>query len=358
MRSKSGLTRRQLLNGALAVGGAAAFTSVAAGCGASGSSSGGGGGKGGGKPVTAILDVSPYGKHAPFYVALEKGYWSDGDLDVTLQSGKGSADAISKLGSGTGMFALGDTSTTLLARGNQGLPVLVSSMFHYKNLMSVITIEGTGVEKPVDLEGKNMHVAAGEGTLQLLPLFAEVNDFDDSKVKKTVGEFTQIVPSIIGGQVDGALTYYTVFPALEDAAKKAGKKATGMLYADNGVDIYNNGIIITEDTAEKEADAVKAFNDGFGKAVKDCVDDPDEATEIFMKQVPGLPKEVVRAQLQVALDHLMVPEVAKVGFGPMDDEKMKETVDLVNKYFDVKKPVSAADVYTNDLVSKGLVISS
>jgi NitT/TauT family transport system substrate-binding protein len=343
-------SRRTFLTGLAASAGVAALGGLTA-CG-----NGGGSGGGGGKSVTAVLDVTPYGKHAPFYVALEKGFWKDRGLDVSLQAGKGSADAVTKVASGAGQFALADTSVVVLARGNQNLPVMTTAMYHYRNLMSEVTLEDSGITKPEDLVGSNQHVTAGEGSFVLLPALAKANGFAAADVGTTTGEFTQIVPSLLAGQVDGALTYYTVFPALKAAAEAAGKVATGFLYADHGVDIYNNGIVVTEDYAEKNPDDVKAFNDGFVEAVLFSCENPDEATDIFTKRVPGLDTAVVRDQLQVAIDHLTVPEVEDVGFGPMDEEKMKTTLELVNEYFDLATPISdVTSIYTNDFVTAGEV---
>jgi NitT/TauT family transport system substrate-binding protein len=327
-------------------------------CGDDSDSGAAGSGGEGSEDVTLVLDVSPYGKHAPFYVALEKGYWADRGLNVEIQAAKGSGDAVTKVASGAGDFALADTSAVMLARGNQGLETREVCMYHYKNLMSVLTLEGNGIEKPADIVGKTLHTIPGEGTQIMLPALAAANGFDESQVKTVTGEITSLVQAVVSGQVDGALTYYTLFPALQAAAEGAGKTASAVLYADNGVDIYNNGIVVADDFAEENPDTVKAMCAGFVEGVLDSVEDPDGATEIFTEAVPGTDQEVARNQLQVAIEHIDVPEVREVGFGPMDPEKMQTTVDLVNKYFDLETPVEDPElVYTNEFVEEGEIPS-
>jgi NitT/TauT family transport system substrate-binding protein len=344
------LTRRGFLTASGATVAAIGAAGMLSACGGSSATAGGG------RKVTAVLDVTPYGKHVPFYVGLERGYWQDRDLDVNFQSGKGSGDAVSKVASGAGDFALADTSVVALARGNQNQPVMVTCMYHYKNLMSELTLEGNGITEPGDLVGTTQHVTAGEGTFALLPALAQANKFDDKQVLTTVGEFTQIVPALLSGQVDGALTYYTLFPALQQAAEEQGKTATGFLYADNGIDVYNNGIVVTESFAEKDPEVVKAFNDGFVESVRWTAENPDEATEIFVKAVAGTNAKTARAQLQVALDHLNVPEVQKNGFGPMSLDKMETTLELVNEYFELTKPVEDVNkIFSNEFVTAGKV---
>jgi NitT/TauT family transport system substrate-binding protein len=355
---KNRFERRKFLAAAGAVGLGAVAVGVAAGCGPAEPATTTTGTRSGTslKKVTFITDVTPYGKHAPFFVALEKGFWTKRGLDVDIQSGKGSADAVTKVASGAGQFALADTSAVILARGNQGIQAKVVCMYHYKNLMCSLSLEEAGISEPRDLVGTNQHVTAGEGTYRLLPALAELNGFDARQVKATIGEFTQSVPILLSGRADGTLNYFTLYPALEAAAEKAGKKAAHFLYADYGLDIYNNGIVVTDAYAEKDPDAVRAFCDGFAEAIVHSVEYPDEAMHIFQKRVPGLDAKVARAQLQVAIDHLNVAEVKANGFGPMSEAKMVTTLEMVNNYFDLKTPVSAtADVYTNKFVTAGQV---
>ena len=43
------------------------------------------------------LNWFPVGDHAAYWVALDKGYFSDAGLDVTLENSKGSGDSIAKV---------------------------------------------------------------------------------------------------------------------------------------------------------------------------------------------------------------------------------------------------------------------
>ena len=47
------------------------------------------------------LDWKFEGPSAPFFTGLERGYYTASGLDVTIDSGKGSLDAIPKVASGT-----------------------------------------------------------------------------------------------------------------------------------------------------------------------------------------------------------------------------------------------------------------
>ena len=308
------------------------------------------------RKYTTVLDVAPYGKHAPWYVALEKGYWKKRGLNIQIQSAQGSGDAVTKLAAGAGEFVFADTSALILAVGNKNLKAKLVSMYHYKNLMSAEYLESSGIKEPKDLMGTTQYVIPGEGSFLLLPALAQKNGFDASKVKTVTGTFPGTVPAVAGGKADGTLTYATVFPALEAAAKKSGDKSGMFLYADYGIDVYNNGIMVTDKFLADHPEDVKAYCDGFAEAVVYSVKNPEKAAEIFVKHVPGLDAGLAQAQLEVAIDHLMVPEVEEHGFGPMDPDKMTITLDLVNQYFDLKTPVTDINsIFSNAYVTKGQV---
>ena len=66
--------------------------------------------------INFLLDFTPYGKHAPFYAAIDKGFWKDAGFDVTIIKGEGSATTVSSYAAGTVDFAIADTPTLILAR--------------------------------------------------------------------------------------------------------------------------------------------------------------------------------------------------------------------------------------------------
>src|SRR5258708_38751834 len=49
-----------------------------------------------------VLDFISLGRHAPWYVALGKGYFKDEGLNVTIMPSKGTADAIRTVATGGG----------------------------------------------------------------------------------------------------------------------------------------------------------------------------------------------------------------------------------------------------------------
>ena len=80
--------------------------------------------------VTLITDFGFNGRHAYFFVAIEKGYYKDADLEVKVVRGQGSVDAIRQVGANNAIVGFADAGSLVLARGNDQIPVkLVSIMY-------------------------------------------------------------------------------------------------------------------------------------------------------------------------------------------------------------------------------------
>src|SRR5918997_6464704 len=59
------------------------------------------------------MDFIIGGKHAPWYVALEKGFYAKRGLDATIQAGSGSADTVRSIAAGGADFGFADISTAI-----------------------------------------------------------------------------------------------------------------------------------------------------------------------------------------------------------------------------------------------------
>lgn len=363
MDRRRGITRRTFLRYGTMAGMGFAFGGGLAACGDGAetdqtgpttTAAPGGGGNGDLQQVTFLLDVSPYGKHALFFAPLALGYWEENGLEVEIQSAQGSGDNASKIGAKAADFGFADTGALILARAQEA-QIKEVCMIHYRNLMGAIGLSDNPISEPADLEGKQIGATTGDAGRVLFPAFAEINGIDADAVEFVTVEQLAKPAVLVEGEIEGALDFATSFPAYERAAGEREMEVTSFLYADYGMDLYNNGIIVHEDVLESDPDLVRRFVDGVVRGVVWTVENPDEATELLIEQQPGLSQDVARAQLQVAIDHLMVDEVRENGVGVMSEEKMAFTVETISENFDLESPVAVEDVYTNEFVEAGNV---
>ena len=71
-----------------------------------------------------VLDFISLGRHAPWYVALGKGYFKEEGLNVTIMPSKGTADAIRTVATGGAEIGFIDIPS-LVASGSAGATVKI-----------------------------------------------------------------------------------------------------------------------------------------------------------------------------------------------------------------------------------------
>ena len=84
------------------------------------------------------------------------------------------------------------------------------------------------------------------------------------------------------------LTLTTNTPVLAAAAKRAGHKVVEMRFADYGLDIYSNGIIVTDAMLQKEPDLVRKFTQALVESFIFAVENPEKALDMFSQAQSGL----------------------------------------------------------------------
>jgi NitT/TauT family transport system substrate-binding protein len=304
------------------------------------------------KKVIFLLDVPAYSKHALFYPAIENGYFARRGLDVTFIGAKGSADAAQRVASKSADFGFIDAGSAILARG-KGLPLKLTSMVHYQNMMAMLALGDPVIAKPKDLEGRKIAAAAGDAVKSGFLAVAKLNGVDPDKIQWVTTEPANKRTLLFAGQVGALCDYAVNYPVYEAAAAKMGKKVSQVLLSDFGLDIYSNGIVTRDDVVKGDPTLVKNFNDAMVESMVFAVEKPDEAVRIFLKFNPQSDAGLTRAGLDVAIAHLMVPEVLQHGIGPMDPAKVAKTIDAMKAYFDLSADVTPADLFTNDLVTPG-----
>ena len=300
--------------------------------------------------ITFLLDFTPYGKHAPFFAALDKGFWKDAGFEVTIIKGEGSATTVASYAAGTVDFAFADTPALILAR-SKGVQVKVAGIIHDKSLYAFGTLEENNIKTPQDLKGKRIGSSVGDANRVMFPAFAKLNNLDPGSVRWVDMTPPARAASLILGQVDAVMLFLTETPTFAAKAKETGKHWKEFPYADYGLDLYSHGLLVRDELIAKDPERVKRFIEATMKAWAWSIENPQEALAIFLKHNAAVDPDQAKGHFRLAIKHLMTDTAKREGIGYIDPEKMKRTVEFVSQYFNVTG-ISAADVYTNRFTPK------
>jgi NitT/TauT family transport system substrate-binding protein len=301
-------------------------------------------------PATIRLDFIIGGKHAPWYVALEKGFYAKRGLNPTIQSSTGSADTVRAIGSGSADFGFADIGTAIVAK-SRGTPVEVVAQFGY--VPATILWRDEGVIKTIkDLAGKSWAISPGQAQWFLMPAYCRINkiDFKSIKIQETAAPIQPA--AMVTKKADFIVMYRASNDEIaEQAAAKVGVKLSRVFMKDTGLDIYGTGLIAKDDDLKKRPELVRAYVEGTLEGLRYTRDNQEESLKILLKHKPELDSALTTIQLKNAITEVFLPpESVNVALGYMKPEIMDKTVRVVNEYFDVARKVSAKEVYTNQFV--------
>jgi NitT/TauT family transport system substrate-binding protein len=303
-------------------------------------------------PATIRLDFILGGKHAPWFVAAEKGFYAKRGINPKIQAGTGSADTIKAVAAGLADFGYADLTTTIVARSRDTQVRAVAQLGYVAT--TILWREETPIKTLKDLEGKSFAISPGQAQWYLMPAFCRLNniDFKSIKIQETAPALQPA--ALLAKKVD----FIAMFRASNDevaeiAAAKQGMKLKRVYLKDNGLDIYGSSLIVKDDDIKKRPDFVRAYVEGTMEGLRYVREHQDEALAILLKQKPELDRELMRVQLKNGVEEIFFPpESLESGLGYMKPEIMDKTVKITNEFFDVGRKVTADEVYTNQFVKK------
>jgi NitT/TauT family transport system substrate-binding protein len=299
--------------------------------------------------VNFQLDWIAYGRHAPYYTALDKGFYSKRGLDVSIAQGRGTLQGIRTLVAGQSQFIFQDIGVMLSVRAKEGARIKALACMYQRTPHTVFYIKNKGISKPKDLEGKTIAFSPGDSPKLMFPAFAKANGIDESKVKWLSVDPNSKNAVLLNGNVDGMVTYVFTLPVLQKAAKPGDEVGT-FVYSDWGADFYSNGIGALEDYIKAKPEVTRSFVQATMEGVAFTLANPKESVAILKQHQPQLDEEVALKEVEI-LRKLISSESSKKQLGSMSREMMEATQELMVKYLELDKRLPLDEVFTNEFLA-------
>jgi NitT/TauT family transport system substrate-binding protein len=293
--------------------------------------------------ITFVTDFGYNGRHAYYFVALEKGYYARQNLDVQIVRGQGSADAVKQVAAGTAQIGFADTAAVILARGNDQIPVKLVAIVYAKPPHAIYVLKESGIAKPKDLEGKKIADTAFSAVPKLFDAYAKAADIDASKVTWLVAAADTLPGMLTTGRADGIGQFTVGEPLLAKSA--APKQVLALAYADVGLDLYGNGIIASDGLIKSNPDLVRRFVTATMQGLKDAIADPKEAGAIMNKHHREVDADVAAAETKI------VGTLTGQPLGVLDGVRVKKAIEIVSRAYTLKSAVAPEDIYAPGFIA-------
>ena len=282
------------------------------------------------------LDWKFEGPSAPYFHALDAGYFADAGLNVSISEGSGALDAIPKVA--TGAFPVGFADINSLMRfldQNPGAPVTAVMMVYDKPPFAIVGRKSLGVSAPGDLEGTVLGAPPPDGAWAQFPIFAAENGINVENITVEPVGFPTREPMLAEGNV-ASVTGFSFSSTLN--LKRLGVPADDIsviLMADHGVDLYGNAIIVNTDFAAANPELITGFLTAVGKGWKDAIATPDAAIAALIERNPAADAALETERLQMAIDaNVLTDYVAENGMGGIDEARMMNAIEQTKSVYE------------------------
>ncbi|MEM6637813.1 MAG: ABC transporter substrate-binding protein [Pseudomonadota bacterium] len=304
-------------------------------------------------PVRFTLDFVHQGVHGFYYRALQKGYFEEEGLDVTIDQGEGSAATVTRIMSGAYDAGFGDINAIIqqasLNAGEQ--PVMVYQVYSRAPFVMVTRKDGP-IQSLEDLPGTLLGGPAGSPTLRLFPGFARANGIDPDSI-----EYMNMAPNLqeqlmVRGEIAGTLVfnvsaYINLIRMGEDP-----DQYNWFTFADNGLDVYSNGVMVSQAMLQENPEAVAGLVRAINRSMVEIIDNPGLGIEAMLEVEPLLDAELEGQRLDFAINELMMAEeTLAAGLGEVDDTKLAEAITVISEAYELEAEPDANTVYTRAFLS-------
>jgi NitT/TauT family transport system substrate-binding protein len=297
------------------------------------------------RKVRLPMGYIPNVQYAPFYMAVEKGYFAEAGLEIEFDYSF-ETNGVALVGANELPFAVVSGEQVLMAR-SQGLPVVYVLSWWKDYPVGVTTFADSGIASPLDLRGKKVGIPGlfGASYVGFRALLEAVGLSEADVTLDSIG-FSQ-VEALTAGQEDAVVIYVNNEPLQLEAR---GYKVETIRVADY-VHLASNGIISSEKVIAEEPELVQKLVVAFLKGVADVLADPQEAFEVSKKYVDGLaglPAEDQAIQYDILLSSIEFWKSERLGYS--DDQAWENMYEVLQDMELVPAGMDYRQAYTNEFI--------
>lgn len=303
------------------------------------------------KDVTLCLDWTPNTNHTGFYVALQKGYYKDAGLNVSIVQPpeNGATEACS---AGQAQFAI-DAQDTIASAFTSATPMQVTAVatLLQHNTSCVMSKKGAGIDRPKGLEGKTYLTWDSPIELAMLENVVKADGGDWSKVKRIPNTVTDEAQDVKQNP-DHAIWVFDGWGGVNAQVNNIEVDRFFFKDLNPTFDYYTPILIANNDLIKNDPETVKAFLSATKKGYEYAIENPDEAAQILIDgddtgSLKGS-EELVKASQKYMVDQY-VADAPKWGY--IDPARWNAFYNWLGEEKIVEEKIPENTGFTNDYLA-------
>ena len=291
--------------------------------------------------VTFQLDWLPGGDKAPIFVCIHRGICAEHGLDVTINPGRGSSEAITFLSTGQSDIGTGGIEAVMAAVARENAPVKVVSSIYTRAPHAFYTLKSSGIDSLEEVRGQEVVTSPFTSSNVFLPLVLAEMGMSEADITLTKADPGALGPMLMTGAADVMIAWMTDVTRYTNQAREAGHELNIMPWSTGGLDLYGLVLISSDRFMAERPEVAQRFVDAYRASVKFTHENPELAAESVVAMVPELQMENVVGSVKDMLV-LAFNEVTEAdGQGALTPERLAQTWEWVAKAQDL--PMDALD---------------
>ncbi|HEX7387192.1 MAG TPA: ABC transporter substrate-binding protein [Castellaniella sp.] len=298
------------------------------------------------KEITVLTNYTFHGRHTPFFVGLDQGYYRDAGFDVKILPAAGSGFVISAIESGKADYGMADTGPVVQAVA-KGAKVKGFLVFMDKSTMGFASLEP--YPDPASIRGKKIAASQADSARVIFPIILARHGLADMPVDWQTADSGVYASLLLSGRVD----LFTAsidgdVPALQKLATPRGKKVYFASFADWGYEVYGYWMIASQSKLKNDPAEVRRFADATIQAVQYSIAHPEEAARIMVKYNTTLNYDTVLSQWRQSIKAIDTDYTRKNGYGVATDDRLENTINIIGEALKLKTDgIKPDDVFQN-----------
>lgn len=287
------------------------------------------------------------GSNAAFFLGDQLGWYKAAGLDCQFDASGGSGEAVSRVGSGVYDAGIADiNSMAEFNFKNPAAAIRCVYMVYFRSPLCVGTLAKSAIAKPADLPGKTLGAAAPDGAYRLFNTFAKAAAIDPASVKWNMVGLQLREAVLANGNADAILGFdSTMYFGLLKAGI-APSDIRFIYYSDVGLDLYGNGLILSQKLRSENPTAAKALVEVSARAWQAAIADPKAAVAALKQRAPLINADLEEEKLRWLIkNQISTAETKAGGLGAIDKNRLAKSMETIAVGFGLPSAPTPDDVF-------------
>jgi NitT/TauT family transport system substrate-binding protein len=297
------------------------------------------------KKITFLTNYVFLGRHAPFFVGLEKGFYREAGFEIEIAPSTGSGFVVAALEGGKADFGIAEAAPVVQAVA-KGARVKAFGVFMDVSTSGLASLEP--YPTPQSIDGKKVAASLTDSARVILPIVFRLHGLDPAAIDWLAADPSTYYPllaqrraGLVTASVDSDV------PTFRRVAESQGKTVHFASFASWGYDVFGYFLVTRADRIAASPDEVRAFARATVEAVRYSMEHPEEAAAILVRHNPTLDRDLMLAHWKESMRAIDTAFVREHGYGAATSERLSRSIELVKRAFGLEVSLTPRDIYAD-----------